>query len=635
MLQGMRNVQKTWIGRLFMAVIMGFIVVSFVFWGIGNVFTNYGAGQLATVGKTVISTDAFRSSYQTALQNLQSRNGGRQLTNAQARAAGVPGMVLGKLVSDAALDSAVHRLGLGMGDEDLKTLLKSSPAFKGVDGKFEQARYDAAIRNAGLSPRGFEQDQRTTFLRQQIGEAVSGAVSAPRTVLDALYRYGAEARTIAAMRLPVASAGEVTAPAEDALKAFYEQRKQGYRAPEYRRLVTLAVTPATLARPDEISDADARKRYEEVKNPRFGGPEKRAVQRIVFMTGDEADAASARIKAGASFEEIATERKLTALDMEIGVKSKIDIVDKAIAEAAYGLAQGGVSDPVKSALGPAIVRVNAITEEGYKAYSDVAEELKRELAMGKTGGAVQAAHDKIEDSRTQGKPLTESARAAGFEVRVVDAIDAQGRDKAGAEVPGLSEREALLRAAFASDIGVDNDTVTTKDRGYAWFEVAAIEPSRQRSFEEMRAQVELAWRADEIGKRLAAKTTEFVTRLNAGEKLAAIAASEKLELKTISAIKRNSAEGLSEGERTAVFNVAGDGAGSASGEDGSRLVFQVIASDVPALDPVNAQTKRMLDALSGALANDLLSQYVQRLQADAVVSINDAALAQLTGGDGG
>ena len=635
MLEGMRSVQKTWVGRLFMAVIMCFIVIAFVFWGVGNVFTNYGAGQLASVGKSVISTEDFRVSYRAALENLQNRNGGRSLTNAEARAAGVPEMVMGKLVSDAALDGAIRQMGLGLGDEDIAKIIKTDPNFKGKDGGFDKARFDIAMRNAGYSERGFVQEQRRSYLRGQIGEAVGGAVAAPKAVLDALYRYGAETRTIAAVRLPASGVGDIAVPTAEALKAFYEQRKSGYRAPEYRKLVLLAVTPATLAKPDEISDADAQKRYEEVKTPRFGGPEKRAVQRIPFAAMEEAEAASAKIKAGASFDDIVAERKLTALDIDLGTKSKVDLVDKAIAEAAFGLTQGGVSEPVKAVLGPAIVRVNAITEENYKSYSDVAQEVKLELAMRKTGGAAQAAHDKIEESRTQGKPLAESARAAGFEVRVVEAIDAQGRDKAGVEVPGLTDREALLRAAFASDRGVDNDTVSTKDRGYIWFEVDSIEASRQLSFEDMKAQVDLGWKAEETSRQLAAKAVELVKRLNAGEAMAAIAESEKLPVTTIGAIKRNSAEGLSDSERVAVFNAASNGVGSASGADGSRLVFQVTGSEVPALDPANPLTKRMQDTLAGALSQDLLSQYVQRLQKDASVSVNDALLKQLTGGDGG
>ena len=41
----------------------------------------------------------------------------------------------------------------------------------------------------------------------------------------------------------------------------------------------------------------------------------------------------------------------------------------------------------------------------------------------------------------------------------------------GAAVEGLTEKDALLRAVFASDVGVDDQPVATKDRGFVWFEV--------------------------------------------------------------------------------------------------------------------------------------------------------------------
>ena len=294
-----------------------------------------------------------------------------------------------------------------------------------------------------------------------------------------------------------------------------------------------------------------------------------------------------------------------------------------------------MTEPVKEALGISLVRVNAITEAVSTPFSEVFGAIRQELAAAKMAPAVQAAHDKIEDLRTQGKPLAEAAKAAGFDVRIIEAIDAQGRDKAGAAAPGLADREPLLRAAFGSDIGVDNDTVPTKDRGHAWFEVLSIEPSRQRSFEEVRERVAQAWTLDETGKRLAAKAADMVKSLNAGEKLTKLAEAEKLEVKTLGNIRRDAADGLSEGERTQVFNQPNGGAGSYGGDDGSRLVFQVTASEVPPLDVQNAQAKRMRDVLAKALSQDLMSQYVRQLQSDAGIEINDAALRQLTGGDGG
>ena len=55
-----------------------------------------------------------------------------------------------------------------------------------------------------------------------------------------------------------------------------------------------------------------------------------------------------------------------------------------------------------------------------------------------------------------------------------------------AQVPGLVDGAELVRAVFASDIGVDNDVLTTRDNGYTWFEVAAIAPARDLALDEVR-----------------------------------------------------------------------------------------------------------------------------------------------------
>ena len=54
---------------------------------------------------------------------------------------------------------------------------------------------------------------------------------------------------------------------------------------------------------------------------------------------------------------------------------------------------------------------------------------------------------------------------------------------------------------FASDVGVDDAALQTKDRGYLWFEVVKVDPARDRTFEEVKDVVEKQWRADEVAQR--------------------------------------------------------------------------------------------------------------------------------------
>ncbi|HEY5965546.1 MAG TPA: peptidylprolyl isomerase, partial [Xanthobacteraceae bacterium] len=63
-----------------------------------------------------------------------------------------------------------------------------------------------------------------------------------------------------------------------------------------------------------------------------------------------------------------------------------------------------------------------------------------------------------------------------------------------------------------------------------------------------------------------------------------------------------------------------------------RIVFHVTEIKVPELDPEAAETKRIDEALRQRTAEDLIVQYIARLQSDAGVSINQKALGQVAGG---
>jgi peptidyl-prolyl cis-trans isomerase D len=634
MLQGLRNASQSWYGRTILAIVMGFIVVSFAIWGIGDIFRGFGTGKLAQVGSIEISSQDYRAAYQNELQRLQ-RQARRGITNEEARAIGLDREVLSRLVTDAALDQKARQLGLAMADEDIAKTIFSDPSFKGPSGQFDRARFNDVLRNYGYSERAFINEQRQTYLRQELLQAVAGSLVVPQAMLEAINRYRNETRSVDYVVLPPSAAGDLPAPAEDALQKYYDDHKQTFRAPEYRRLVTLAVTPATAVNPESISDADARRLYDEVKTARFSTPERRDIQQIIFPEEAAAAEASAKIKSGATFESIAADRKLTEKDIELGALQKSDIADQALAAAAFGLAEGAISEPVKTAFGSAILRVTKIEPGTTKPFEDVSAELKKEIAAQRGKSDVQKLHDAIEDQRSAGKSLADAANAVGLNARTIDAIDATGRDKEGKKVDGLIAGPDLLKAAFASDIGVDNDTVNTPDGGYVWFEVAGIEPAHERKLDEVKPEVEAAWRNDETQRILGEKATAMVKELQGGGDLAALAGAASLQVQHSNEVKRSGASGFTPAAIVQVFNVPAGGVGQAAAEGNSRMVFHVLDSVVQPFDPDKPDSKQIAEQLKSGLSEDLISEYVRRLQNDYGVSVNSGALQAATGGDSG
>jgi peptidyl-prolyl cis-trans isomerase D len=54
---------------------------------------------------------------------------------------------------------------------------------------------------------------------------------------------------------------------------------------------------------------------------------------------------------------------------------------------------------------------------------------------------------------------------------------------------------------------------------------------------------------------------------------------------------------------------------------------------VPALEAGSAEAKRIADDLKRALSDDVMGQYIMRVQNDIGVTINQAALRQVIGGE--
>jgi peptidyl-prolyl cis-trans isomerase D len=628
----MRRATQNWIGRTILTIVFGILILSFAIWGIGDIFRGGATTTVATVGDVTITAQDFRNSYQTQLQTLQ-RQARRAITNEQARAFGLDRQVLSRMIADAALDQKVRELRLAMSDEQIARSIFDDPSFKGPDGNFNRQAFNDIIRDNGFTEQSFVRDQRRVYLRREIGEAVSGNVVAPQVALEAIHRYSNETRSVEYVLLPETAAGEIPAPSAEDLQKFYDARKQSYRAPEFRRVLTLAITPQTLAEPDKVSDADARAYYERIKGERFGVAERRELQQIVFPNEQEARAAAEKLKAGTSFEALATERQLSKSDIDLGTVARSALVDPAIAKAAFETQAGQVSEPVQGRFGWAIVNVVRAEGGNVRPFEEVADEVKREVAANAARGRVQQVRDAIEDERTSGRTLTEAAKKAGFDVTTIEAIDAQGRDRNGAEVP-LADRENVLRAMFASDIGVDNETITTRDNGYVWFEIANVDAARERPLEEVKDQVTAAWREDEARRRLSDRAAELVKRINGGETIEAVAAAEgNLNVQASSAVKRGGAEGLPAGLVAQIFNTPTGQAGSAAGDGASRYVFVVNDSVVPPLDPESDEIKSVSSQLSTAYSEDLLSQYLARLQADLGVTLNQRAMNAATGGE--
>jgi peptidyl-prolyl cis-trans isomerase D len=392
------------------------------------------------------------------------------------------------------------------------------------------------------------------------------------------------------------------------------------------------MSPEEIAKWTTVSDEDAKKAYEQQKD-KLSTPEKRQIWQIIFPNVADAQAARTKIDSGASFDDIAKERGLAASDVDLGLISKAEIIDPAIANAAFALKTNEISQPIQGKFGVALVRVGNIDPGNQPTYESVAAQLKHDIAVDRARAQVNDLHNKMEDERGGGASVVEAAKKVGLTAVTIDAVDRSGRTPDGKQVGGIPPGVDLIAQAFASDVGVDNEALQFGNNGFVWFDVLGITPSRDRTLDEVKSQVEARWRDDQITSRLMAKATDMVTKLGQGGKLADEATGLGLKVESASAFKRNATvTGLPAAVVAAAFRTAKDAAGQSPGAGNDTwVVFRVTDIKDPAVDLASDDMKQLKETLQRSQSDEDVGQYIAKVETEIGTSINQAAVAQVTG----
>jgi peptidyl-prolyl cis-trans isomerase D len=314
--------------------------------------------------------------------------------------------------------------------------------------------------------------------------------------------------------------------------------------------------------------------------------------------------------------------------------AKSDVIDPSIADAAFSLKPGETSEPLKGRFGTVLLQVRKIEPGEEKTFEQVAAQIKREIAESKAKSEVGNLRDKIEDERAAGSTLAETAKKLGLKSVSIEGVDRSGRGIDGKPVAGLPQSPNVISAAFASDVGVDTEPLQLPGGGYVYFDVTGVTPSRERPLEEVKDQVVARWRDDEISKRLQAKADDLVGKLKAGTSFAQAASETGLTVQTAKDLQRGKPGGFVPAKTIeAVFRTPkGIPASAEGGKETERFVFRVTDIIDPPFEAGTPQGQAITTTLQNSYTDDLVGEYIGRLENDFGVTINPAALNQVTGG---
>jgi peptidyl-prolyl cis-trans isomerase D len=281
---------------------------------------------------------------------------------------------------------------------------------------------------------------------------------------------------------------------DEELRSLYEQRKTNYRTAEQRDASHILLRLEKDA--DDAAVAEARDKLAGLKE---------------------------LIEAGTPFEELAREHSEDPGSAKQGGSLGTfgrGVMDPAFETAAFALAEGHVSEPVRSSFGMHLIKVNTIRASVLKSFEQVRDELGTERRFEE---AEQTFVDQVEQLATLAFEHPESLDIAAETLGLTPTVSDWLLPVGGTNI-GVGANPAVLEAAFSPEVlelGNNSELIELDASRVIVLRVAEHRPTEPQSLDEVSDRIRADLSSRE-GRKLASETgTGLLEVLRDGEQSAA------------------------------------------------------------------------------------------------------------------
>lgn len=446
---------------LVVKIILGLIIFSFVFAGVGSYLVGGSQPLAAKVGEREITRNDFEQVYQNERNRMQSQLGEyfSTLLGDPAYVEQFRKSVLDRMVNDALLDNQAQNLGLRVSDEQIRQAIISMPQFQ-KDGRFDEEIYNISLRRAGFSSDSFAEYLRQDLVRNQLILALESTEFTLDNEVQAQGALEAQQREIRTITLDTAEFAKKATVTDEEIQTYYDENKQQFVRPEQVKVSYIELSGNALKEQAPITDEEIQTYYNQNKD-KYSTQEKREVSHIL-INGDEADANAvlARLDAGEDFATVAKEESQDIpTAKEGGSLGWIErgVIDPEFEDAAFQLVNiGDHSGVVKSAFGYHIIQLDGIEAPKTKALAEVSAEIETFLVDEHAADAFYSLQSELAEKAFESPDsLDDAAEAVNAKIVTSDFFSQ-------ADAPEVLSNSSVLQAIYSPEVkedGLNSDVI--------------------------------------------------------------------------------------------------------------------------------------------------------------------------------
>jgi peptidyl-prolyl cis-trans isomerase D len=237
----------TSIGKLsksfFIKLLVGIIILPFVFWGMGDVFRGGNQNVVATIESKKISTQEF-------INHL------RQINLNEEQIKNLPKtdlveQILSQYIGRKVMALEIEKIGVVVNDNALRNIIKNDKLFF-KDNKFSRTEYEKFLIKSGISAPQFEANIVEQEKRRQFLSSLAGGIVIPETLIIQEFRKENQIKTIRYIDLEKYYAKNK--PSEEEIKKLYERNKNIFFV-EFKSIQYAEIKPALISGNSEYDEA--------------------------------------------------------------------------------------------------------------------------------------------------------------------------------------------------------------------------------------------------------------------------------------------------------------------------------------------------------------------------------------------
>ena len=171
MLNKLRNFTKTKLAT----VLIGIIIIPFVFWGMGGVFQGGNTNNIAKIKNVNISTEDFFDHIRSLgiNEDIISKNIGN----------GILTEILNDLLAKKFIELEIKKLGININDESLFLIIKNNKNFLDENKKFSRLKYEKFLLENNTTAPEFEKRLRKRELEKILFNYYSSGLYIPEYLI--------------------------------------------------------------------------------------------------------------------------------------------------------------------------------------------------------------------------------------------------------------------------------------------------------------------------------------------------------------------------------------------------------------------------------------------------------------------